>query len=179
MILNNADMHKELGEFSECINCPSNYNCCSKAKKHGSIESPVMFDWEVDEVVEFYKLPKTVFIDNDRYPSSNSLNSVIDGTCGCVFFDGHSCAIYKLRPIVCKLFPFDIKEINGLIYWIRYTDICQLDSNFSIYLNNIKQLFAMAPFSYENIVHYLNEDAPLMHKLPHVVIEPLNLASLR
>jgi Fe-S-cluster containining protein len=40
-----------------------------------------------------------------------------DGSC--VFLDdSFKCSIYSHRPFECRIFPFDIKEINGKLHWI-------------------------------------------------------------
>ncbi len=33
----------------------------------------------------------------------------------CVFLDGKACRIYKIRPIMCKIYPFSVREHNGTL----------------------------------------------------------------
>lgn len=43
------------------------------------------------------------------------------------FFVNNKCSIYECRPIDCRLFPFDFKEIDGE-YWLVYynsVNICK------------------------------------------------------
>ncbi len=49
----------------------------------------------------------------------------------CVFWDSENeqCSIYEHRPFDCKLFPFDIHEIDGKYMWVINT--CNPDSDWS------------------------------------------------
>jgi len=68
---------------------------------------------------------------------------------GCIFFVNNQCSIYNNRPIDCRLFPFDFKEIDGE-YWLIYynsIDICRAlpsDMNeIKNYAHNIRPLLDM------------------------------------
>lgn len=41
-----------------------------------------------------------------------------DGSCQ--FLNGNQCIEYESRPLECRLFPFDIKEIEGALTWILW-----------------------------------------------------------
>ena len=43
---------------------------------------------------------------------------------GCIFSVGSTCTLGDIRPTDCRLFPLDIWEIEGQLYWVKYEDIC-------------------------------------------------------
>lgn len=49
----------------------------------------------------------------------------------CIFWDSEKecCTIYENRPFDCKLFPFDIHEINGKYMWVINT--CNPDADWT------------------------------------------------
>jgi len=49
------------------------------------------------------------------------MKKTIGGTC--VFLDGHSCSIYRVRPIICKFYPFELHESEGE-YTFSFTSEC-------------------------------------------------------
>lgn len=41
----------------------------------------------------------------------------------CMFLQNGKCSVYYDRPFECRIFPFDIKDIENKLYWIIW-DIC-------------------------------------------------------
>jgi Fe-S-cluster containining protein len=70
------------------------------------------------ETVMFNKIPTLII--KKKYNSDE-----------CTFWDSQKecCSIYENRPFDCKLFPFDIHEIEGQYMWI--INSCNPDSNWS------------------------------------------------
>ena len=58
----------------------------------------------------------------------------------CIFWDGTSggCKIYESRPIDCRLYPFDIVNIDNSYYWIVYS--CNEKSDWSWSESQLKYL---------------------------------------
>ena len=54
---------------------------------------------------------------NDSAYNILSINSV------CPFYK-NGCTVYDIRPSDCRLFPFDLKNINGKYYLIKYDLPC-------------------------------------------------------
>ena len=42
----------------------------------------------------------------------------------CVFLEGNSCSIYNLRPLVCRFYPFQLKNLNDNSYVFSCTYEC-------------------------------------------------------
>jgi len=43
----------------------------------------------------------------------------------CIFLKDNACAIYKVRPIVCVFYPFELKEAKNRKHIFAYTNECQ------------------------------------------------------
>ncbi|MEM2111739.1 MAG: YkgJ family cysteine cluster protein [Candidatus Bathyarchaeia archaeon] len=42
----------------------------------------------------------------------------------CVFLNGQSCSIYQIRPLICRFYPFQLKNLAENQYAFTYTDEC-------------------------------------------------------
>jgi len=42
----------------------------------------------------------------------------------CVFLEGNSCSIYETRPLICRFYPFQLKNPREKGYVFEYTDEC-------------------------------------------------------
>ena len=42
----------------------------------------------------------------------------------CVFLRDASCSVYEIRPIICRFFPFQLKNLGKNRYLFAYTDEC-------------------------------------------------------
>ena len=42
----------------------------------------------------------------------------------CVFLKDNSCSIYQIRPLICRFYPFQLKNLGNNIYAFTYTDEC-------------------------------------------------------
>jgi Fe-S-cluster containining protein len=42
----------------------------------------------------------------------------------CVFLKDNSCSIYKIRPLICRFYPFQLKNFGNNRYAFAYTDKC-------------------------------------------------------
>ncbi len=53
----------------------------------------------------------------------------------CIFLENSLCSVYDKRPLECRIFPFDIHDIDGDLMWVLW-DVCpagaQLDIEQSI-----------------------------------------------
>ena len=104
------------GTYSHCSNCKTGA-CCQD------------FDDGIDNVVTTVKEKEEIIkragssaekhfkaINNEAY---NILS--VDGVCP---FYKNGCTIYDIRPSDCRLFPYDLKEIDGKYYLIQYDLPC-------------------------------------------------------
>ena len=42
----------------------------------------------------------------------------------CVFLKGNSCSIYQIRPLICRFYPFQLKNPRKKRHVFEYTDEC-------------------------------------------------------
>jgi len=55
------------------------------------------------------------------YPQSkNEILQKPDGSC--IFLSKNSCLKYHIRPLECRIFPFDIFEKNGILWWGQWLE---------------------------------------------------------
>ncbi len=105
------------GTYTHCSDCKIKKNCCCD------------FDDEIDNIVTTVKEKEQILqrvgktyekyflkINNEAF---NILN--VKGICP---FYNKACTIYDIRPSDCRLFPYDLKEINGKYYLIQYDLPC-------------------------------------------------------
>ena len=104
------------GTYKHCSNCQANPNCCCDFSD--VIDNIVVTNDEYNLIVSKY--PES--ISSFKRLNSESFNLLsINGVCP-FYKDG--CSIYTIRPSDCRLFPFDLKLINGEYYLIRYNLPC-------------------------------------------------------
>jgi Fe-S-cluster containining protein len=42
----------------------------------------------------------------------------------CIFLKGNVCTIYRIRPLICRFYPFELKEADSNQYTFNYTHEC-------------------------------------------------------
>jgi Fe-S-cluster containining protein len=42
----------------------------------------------------------------------------------CLFLKNNKCSIYKIRPLICRFYPFQLKNIGNNRYSFSYTNKC-------------------------------------------------------
>jgi Fe-S-cluster containining protein len=114
------------GSFTACQLCQTKH-CCTKLGVDGLIERAVLTPSEkarIERVTGISARDFAADLDGDGFGCSEIIARP-DGRC--TFLDDNKmCTIYDLRPIDCRLFPFDIAELDGRYYWIVYDKFCQL-----------------------------------------------------
>lgn len=106
------------GTYQFCDSCVGKFDCCCNSSE---IDMPILLPNEVESIARKSRIPIDVFsekLTSNLYQMKRDNN---DPNKGCVFFKNNACTIYDYRPIDCRLFPFDFKEINGE-YWLIYYD---------------------------------------------------------
>ncbi|MBQ6991617.1 MAG: YkgJ family cysteine cluster protein [Clostridia bacterium] len=122
-----------LGTFNLCTNCVGNSStCCCDT----DVDSPMLLPNEVAAICkelninkeEFVKLVKFSEIHNDYSLKDLYQMKRTKETNSCIFFKNNQCTIYDIRPIDCRIFPYDIKlEQDGNYYLVYYkSDKCQI-----------------------------------------------------
>ena len=122
-----------LGTFDLCSNCVGkNSTCCCDP----IVDSPMLLPNEVEAISKKLKLEKDDFtkrIDLAKINNDYSLKDLYQmkrfkNTDACYFYRDNKCTIYDIRPIDCRIFPYDIKlEKDGNYYLVYYkSDKCQI-----------------------------------------------------
>lgn len=103
------------GIFKYCSKCQGNKNCCTDFE---DIDNPIIYSNEKELIQQIIKCNDEIFtkIEKDCY-NINTINGV------CPFYK-NGCAVYNVRPNDCRLYPYDIKVIDGKYYLIRYKLKC-------------------------------------------------------
>ncbi len=42
----------------------------------------------------------------------------------CIFLEENLCAIYDVRPLICRFYPFELKQVSNGVYAFAYTEEC-------------------------------------------------------
>lgn len=115
-----------LGTFDLCSNCiGKNLNCCCNPE----IDSPMLLPNEVEAISKELKISKDEFCDRVNLAEINNEYSLKDlyqmkrmkDNSSCYFYRNNQCTIYDIRPIDCRIFPYDIKlEKDGNYYLVYY-----------------------------------------------------------
>ena len=90
------------------------------------------------------------------------------GKGGCHFYREGKCAIYRVRPLDCRLFPLDIIEVEEHKFvWIAYTRFCPVEFDPFELLEQAKHLI---PQLGDNIVSYARAETPGLDKEPYIEV---------
>ena len=104
------------GTYAHCSQCKIEKNCCCDFEEIDNIVATARErQWIIDRVGDaakqhFESITETVF-------------NIVAKDAICPFYN-NGCVIYDIRPSDCKLFPYDLKEINGKYYLIKYDLPC-------------------------------------------------------
>lgn len=92
------------GRFKICSECKENNNCCMD---FNSIDNPIISSEEKDIIIKTTNCSENTFtkIEGDCY-TINTNNS------NCPFYK-NGCTIYDVRPNDCRLYPYDLKIVDG------------------------------------------------------------------
>jgi len=96
--------------------------CCGDAKD--KIRSILLLKIEADHI------SKRTLIDLDEFaekiegfePYVYQMRKTEDGKC--LFLKDNSCSIYQIRPLICRFYPFQLKNLGNNRYAFTYTGEC-------------------------------------------------------
>ena len=123
----------KLGTFNLCNKCVGNdASCCCNP----NVDSPMLLPSEVEVISKSVKLDTDVFsskVDFSKMYDDYSLKDLYQmkrqkNNNNCYFYKDNKCTIYDIRPIDCRMFPYDIKlESDGNYYLVYYkSDNCRI-----------------------------------------------------
>lgn len=152
-------MKTEIGTFKHCTNCKLENNCCLSFDK---IDSPILSEEEVMVIVRIKKEFTSLF---NNYQNSYTIK-LNENKCP---FYNNGCSIYNIRPLDCRLFPYDIKNINNKYYLVLYN----LDCNSNNVVEKVDEIIEkIKPFIHDFTDLNLNQRS---NKLPYTIIKEITV----
>ncbi|VFU18383.1 Flagellin N-methylase [anaerobic digester metagenome] len=99
----------------ECQRCGA---CCT-----GEPGVVYVNDREITEISDFMDISRQVFIERCLYrlKTSYAIREADDGRC--IFFE-NGCAVYPVRPLQCRTFPFWFQNMRSLYAWKGVAVVC-------------------------------------------------------
>lgn len=117
--------NNNLGTFNLCSNCVGkSATCCCNP----NVDSPMLLPKEAETISKNMKINIEEFankIDFSKMHNDYSLKELYqmkrqDNNNQCYFYRNNQCTIYEIRPIDCRIFPYDIKLENDGNYYLVY-----------------------------------------------------------
>ena len=104
------------GTYKHCSKCQMEKNCCCEFDKIDNIITTVS---EKNEIVKRLGASAEMLF---KLINDGAYN-IINNQSVCPFYN-QGCTIYDIRPSDCRLFPYDIKNIDGKHFLIKYDMPC-------------------------------------------------------
>jgi len=103
-----------------CVRCSL---CCGDTKD--KIRSILLLKTEADQISKSTLMGLDEFAEKIEgfEPYIYQMKKTEDGKC--VFLKENSCSIYQIRPLICKYYPFQLKNLRNNRYAFTYTNECQ------------------------------------------------------
>lgn len=117
--------NNNLGTFNLCSNCVGkSATCCCNP----NVDSPMLLPKEAETISKNMKINIEDFanqIDFSKMHKDYSLKDLYqmkrqEKNNNCYFYKNNQCTIYEIRPIDCRIFPYDIKLENDGNYYLVY-----------------------------------------------------------
>jgi Fe-S-cluster containining protein len=96
--------------------------CCGDVEKR--VRSILLLKSEADRILQKTLMSLDSFVErvDESGPYIYRMKKTNDGKC--VFLRNNLCSMYQLRPLICKFYPFQLKNIGINRYSFIYTDEC-------------------------------------------------------
>ena len=96
--------------------------CCGDTKY--KIRSILLLKHEAERISEKTSLNISGFAEKkkDFEPYAYNMVKTKDGKC--IFLNEDSCSIYEIRPLICRFYPFELKNPLNKKYVFGYTNEC-------------------------------------------------------
>lgn len=150
-----------LGTFDLCHNCVKrSATCCSNP----CVDSPMVLPNEAKEIAKLQNIDISDFaktVDFAKMYGDKTLKDLYqmkrqDNSNSCYFYRDSKCTIYDIRPIDCRIFPYDIKlESDGNYYLVYYlTNDCEVRN---MNVDNLKMVSYNTRLFLRLLLPYLRE----------------------
>ena len=154
--IDEADSNSEL--WAGCITCQS--KCCN----HDIAHPLFVTDQEMEKIKALYP---------DKAEQFNKV-----APCPFLMQDG-LCMIHEVKPVDCRLFPFDIIRMGGEFYWIIRKIDCKITQDISIaekYLKDMEENI-IPDFAPHLDAYSLFRFDELLSKYDYEIIRKVNIYS--
>jgi len=139
-----------------CFQCVKCGICCGDTKEKTrhilllKIEAEQIATATLQSISEF-----TAKI-RDKAPYSYEMKKMEDGKC--IFLEKNRCAIYALRPLICRFYPFELKMAHYQTYTFLYTNECPGINKGSVLSETyFRKLFLLARAKYKQTANLKKE----------------------
>ena len=162
-----------------CTDC-SGSKCCGAISYGGIIEPPFLTAFDISQIKEGLGLQPDEFSDLRKNPNTGNhvrfLKTNPDG--GCFYLDSGRCKIHDFRPVDCRLFPMDIRKLEGDIKWVIYNyQHCELTESD---INLLKEQMPPAiKILGQELEDYATVPTPGMMEMQYKVIAPVDTSRQR
>lgn len=160
----------EKASLDACQRCTA-ATCCKSGGMAKSIEPPFLTSFDVAQIGQFTGLHPDVYSEIVMNPHTGNAVRFLKTTSreGCHFLDEGRCSIHDHRPIDCRLFPLDLRIVEGALTWVIYDyNHCELTEHDMAIL--AKQMgTALAALGGETM-DYATVPIPGMMNLPFKVV---------
>lgn len=162
------------GTFSFCATCPAESHCCRRIRTSDALEPPFLLRDEALTIAATTHKDLHDFIESESINEERLSLKSVEGKC--VFYKSGSCSIYDLRPLDCRMFPFDIIEGEpGQFVWIVYDDLCPATFDHKKYFESAKRVVAQSSYSTADLRCFADHGATIMKKHRYRVLEKIAL----
>lgn len=160
------------GTFDFCRKCDAHNNCCVR-KRHnlGLVANPPLLAREVTEIAAVTGRQIAEFSE-ETAPVGNGL-ALKQTDIGCFFYEGGRCGIYNARPFDCRIFPFDIREIEGQLNWIVYTGLCPVSFEYESHFVSVKKILQAMKVEEAELRSFSRHGKETMDKHVFKLLEPV------
>lgn len=116
-----GDSMLKKSSFPSCERCSGHY-CCGKVQIGGVVAPAFLLKSDMLNIINLTGMKIEDFaIRHINHRIGETVYLVKYNDKGCIFLTPEGrCSIYNVRPIDCRLFPFDIKKKGNSYYWVLY-----------------------------------------------------------
>ncbi len=118
----------EKASLDACQRC-TDASCCKSGGIAKTIEPPFLTSFDIAQIGKFTGLPADVYSETVVNPHTGNTVRFLKTTSreGCHFLNEGRCSIHDHRPIDCRLFPLDLRMVEGELTWVIYNyNHCEL-----------------------------------------------------
>jgi Fe-S-cluster containining protein len=166
-------VYKSSGTMSFCLDCPAKTNCCTRVAHGTEIENPFLFNDEAENIKR--RIGGLLSDFSEKFVTNGGVEylAIKSRAPGCTFFQSGRCTIYDIRPLDCRLFPFDIRRTqSGALMWIVYTDLCPVEFDWRDHFEDAKKLLFSRTLSLIDLETYIDSNIDGMMNRKFIEIEP-------